>query len=565
MSTTSKPPHIPEERAVEDRNQFTVLQIVALHSTPFAQGFSKELRHAAIRAILRHGVHRDGTHYDVRKRGGLHPACPGFETKSNITPEDVVMDLYVTPCELRLNEHVGGDTAILVQAFCQEFAIPHLQRFAQHCKMESILPPLGRSNMSPISLEGPNHLPAYKEPLSTRIMCTVCRPDTTAANAASDSSPSAAIREAAKSTAATKEKVIYESATLNTPSLNKVPEAMPSGVRQRRQRHLADAFLTPAEEISTVTNFLVVPSDSSAPAHALISLGPNTDAVLDQFELGDNLLPRLHHLIASVQSSRWEVALRMAPWNLSYEQASNLSRAIAADLKGTPNFAMNTQPKPSILTIILKLLSITILSCLLYCAVPVHGHPPLTTTRPVPSALWWLSHEFNPYARLDPLPFLTKMQERSSEIDKMTKTLASQHHKSIRQVEGSLIYGQASFCRRREKVSPWNAFCWKKHQSSCVADNSNGGKTVLHDLVTGSKEEYHALTAYEKENLVAKYSEFGADKMVRKRVSVSSKINDATHTLQAVESELDNLKARTGVEAILYASRGTTDLPLCQV
>ncbi|KAF8130813.1 hypothetical protein EV363DRAFT_1132527, partial [Boletus edulis] len=322
-------------------NRFTVPQIVALHSTPFAQGFSKELRHAAIRAILRHGVHRDGTHYDVRKRGGLHPAyisfnpsqigevpfcrtalveagiqdiydaitmqdrldggisvlirCPGFETKSNIAPEDVVMDLYVTPRELRLNERVGGDTAILVQAFCQEFAIPHLQRFAQRCKMESILPPLGRCD---------------------------------------DSSPSAAIREAAKSTAATKEKVIYESATLNTPSLNNVPEAMPSGVRQRRQRRLADAFLTPAEEISTVTNFLVVPSDSSAPAHALISLGPNTDAVLDRFELGDNLLPRLHHLIASVRSSRWEVALRMAPWNLSYEQASNLSRAIAADLKG---------------------------------------------------------------------------------------------------------------------------------------------------------------------------------------------------------------------------------------
>ncbi|KAF8130812.1 hypothetical protein EV363DRAFT_1138899, partial [Boletus edulis] len=148
------------------------------------------------------------------------------------------------------------------------------------------------------------------------------------------------------------------------------------------------------------------------------------------------------------------------------------------------------------------------------------------------------------------------------EIDKMTKTLASQHHKSIRQVEGSLIYGQASFCRRREKVSPWNAFCWKKRQSSRAADNPNGGKTVLHDLVTGSKEEYHTLTADEKENLVAEYSEFRADKMVRKRVSVSSKINDATHTLQAVESELDNLKARTGVEAILYASRGTTDLPL---
>ncbi|KAF8545937.1 hypothetical protein OG21DRAFT_1491752 [Imleria badia] len=78
MSTTSKLPHIPEECAVEDWNRFTVPQIVALHSTPFAQGFSKELRHVAIRAILRHGVHRDGMHYDLRKRGGLHPAYISF-------------------------------------------------------------------------------------------------------------------------------------------------------------------------------------------------------------------------------------------------------------------------------------------------------------------------------------------------------------------------------------------------------------------------------------------------------------------------------------------------------
>lgn len=68
----------PEEHAIADPNQFTMPEIVALRATSFMQGFSKEVCHAAICAVLRHGAHRDGVHYHVRKPGSLHPAYIGF-------------------------------------------------------------------------------------------------------------------------------------------------------------------------------------------------------------------------------------------------------------------------------------------------------------------------------------------------------------------------------------------------------------------------------------------------------------------------------------------------------
>jgi hypothetical protein len=68
----------------------------------------------------------------------------------------------------------------------------------------------------------------------------------------------------------------------------------------------------------------------------LISIGPNTDTALDRFNLGDDLLPKLRVLISTVRSSRWESVFRSQKWDLTYEQASFLSRALLADLQGMP-------------------------------------------------------------------------------------------------------------------------------------------------------------------------------------------------------------------------------------
>jgi hypothetical protein len=68
--------------------------------------------------------------------------CPGSEVSSTISPEELALDIYITPCELQETpQHIGGDVAALVQAFTAEFALPHLQRFLKRCAIENIKPP----------------------------------------------------------------------------------------------------------------------------------------------------------------------------------------------------------------------------------------------------------------------------------------------------------------------------------------------------------------------------------------------------------------------------------------
>jgi hypothetical protein len=38
-------------------------------------------------------------------------------------------------------QRIGGDIAVWVQVFAQEFATPHLHRFAQRCAIEKVKPP----------------------------------------------------------------------------------------------------------------------------------------------------------------------------------------------------------------------------------------------------------------------------------------------------------------------------------------------------------------------------------------------------------------------------------------
>jgi hypothetical protein len=64
--------------APKEFNQFTLARFKAMYSMLFAQGFSSELRQAAIRTILGHGAHQDGTHYHMKTPGGLHPVHIAF-------------------------------------------------------------------------------------------------------------------------------------------------------------------------------------------------------------------------------------------------------------------------------------------------------------------------------------------------------------------------------------------------------------------------------------------------------------------------------------------------------
>lgn len=94
-----------------------------------------------------------------------------------------------------------------------------------------------------------------------------------------------------------------------------------------KQRRIADAFLLDRKNV-------ILEPKVFAP---LLSIGPNTDAVLDRFKIGDEAILKLRDLIVTVRSSRWEVVLRSPKWDLTYEQAFNLTKALHADLSGTPS------------------------------------------------------------------------------------------------------------------------------------------------------------------------------------------------------------------------------------
>ena len=228
---------------------------------------------------------------------------------------------------------------MLVQAFSQEFALPHLQHFAERCKIESIKAPkprcksmleyrVGFTNFGvvlaePIDLNGQNHLPTFLSPVASQIQCMAC---------STEAKPDPAVDVQHLSASA----VICKSAVF-APSAKKThPPSTPSTAHQctAHQCRPADAFLFVDNKKFPEPIPLVIPD--SAPGSPLISLGPHTDAVLDRFSFGDDVLPCSHILVRTVHSSRWEAILRGMPWNLTYEQASNLSSALLVDLKGTP-------------------------------------------------------------------------------------------------------------------------------------------------------------------------------------------------------------------------------------
>ncbi|KAI5987668.1 hypothetical protein EDD15DRAFT_2372037 [Pisolithus albus] len=149
-------------------------------------------------------------------------------------------------------------------------------------------------------------------------------------------------------------------------------------------------------------------------------------------------------------------------------------------------------------------------------------------------------------------------------FDEVSQTLALKHRKSLRRVQNELHLGHGRFRSKRNKINAWNAFSWKKNLTQRAANEGNavGPKQRLSDVVKQNALEYQQLSQADKLLLIEEFREFRNDKTTGMRITARSKVNDITHTLGAVENELRHLKSRTGVEAIFYATRGTTDLPL---
>jgi hypothetical protein len=62
------------------------------------------------------------------------------------------------------------------------------------------------------------------------------------------------------------------------------------------------------------------------------SIGPQTNAIIDAFELRDKIIPHLRFLIRHTLSQLWEVELQKGYWQLTEEQAKKISCALIADV-----------------------------------------------------------------------------------------------------------------------------------------------------------------------------------------------------------------------------------------
>lgn len=105
---------------------------------------------------------------------------------------------------------------------------------------------------------------------------------------------------------------------------------------QLHRRRPADVFVAHRDPGPIFSAQQELPHDATIFPPPLISIGPNSDAALDRFKLRDEILPKLRKLVGTVRSSRWESEFRSQAWDLTYEQAFVLSRALLADVQGAP-------------------------------------------------------------------------------------------------------------------------------------------------------------------------------------------------------------------------------------
>ncbi|KAF9234798.1 hypothetical protein BU15DRAFT_78718 [Melanogaster broomeanus] len=260
--------------------------------------------------------------------------CPSTPVPSTLTPEEVSVDLYITPHELQSEDsmRIKGDVATLVQAFCEEFAVPHLHRFTERCCMEAVDPLIHHFTVNPVS---PQHLPTPSEATGVRIQCSALgggMPNDSAAHTIG--LKSRAVHKAAETVAAELTASVKATKRPQTPGTIVC------------QHHLADAFLLPTrtnqENISApLSSSTLLLSLQGHPKFSalLISIGSHSDMVLDQFELGDEILPRLNVLLLTVHNSRWQAVLMSPEWNLPQEQAAALARGLLIDVHSKPGIA----------------------------------------------------------------------------------------------------------------------------------------------------------------------------------------------------------------------------------
>ena len=66
----------------------------------------------------------------------------------------------------------------------------------------------------------------------------------------------------------------------------------------------------------------------------LISIGPCTDAAMQDFGIADHWIPRLRTLATNTRSSQWAATMMGPGWDLEHRKAQGLAQAMLSDLDG---------------------------------------------------------------------------------------------------------------------------------------------------------------------------------------------------------------------------------------
>lgn len=234
--------------------------------------------------------------------------CPGSVLPSNSAGRFTV-NAYITPHELTRNKCINGNMAMII--------------FHKLAHVSTAI-------VKPISLKGPNHVSFFQKASTACIQCSSLNPDEQLepSENVQHSSPSATICESA---------ILIPDGTIKVNSMNATMNPATSTTTCQHsacKHHPANTFQFIIKGILAKPILLAILPDLPALDIPLISLGANTDAILNCFGLSDQLLLCLHKLVRTIYNIYWKVMLVAMLWNLTYKQASNLSKALLVDFQG---------------------------------------------------------------------------------------------------------------------------------------------------------------------------------------------------------------------------------------
>jgi hypothetical protein len=242
-----------------------------------------------------------------------------------LSPADVVVDAYIPPNEMH-SDHMQCHVAHLAQLFGECISLLHLQGLYTQCKaLEIVIPSSPRQS----HLESQtDHLTLIPPPVATGSahFKLPCHPwNVLNRHLAAMDKVDLDLSDSFDWTPGGEASVLLD-ITTSTP-----PVALPLAAHGL----LLSILSSPAMGTRQRGKPSLIHSFSSASMVPLVSMGQKSDTVMDQFGLGDHMLPRLHEMTTFHQSSCWVTMLQSEGWGLEYKVARALTDALMSDLSSS--------------------------------------------------------------------------------------------------------------------------------------------------------------------------------------------------------------------------------------